>query len=52
MPGFSERNLYNIKRFYLFYNQDNKFLQQVVAKLENEENMIQLQVEPEYIGKV
>ena len=36
IQGFSERNLYNIKRFYLFYNQDDKILQQFVAKLENE----------------
>jgi predicted nuclease of restriction endonuclease-like (RecB) superfamily len=36
MQGFSERNLYNIKRFYLFYNQDDIILQQLVAKLENE----------------
>ncbi|MDR2970989.1 MAG: PDDEXK nuclease domain-containing protein [Bacteroidales bacterium] len=36
MKGFSERNLYNIKRFYLFYNQADKILQQVAAKLENE----------------
>ncbi|MDR0230581.1 MAG: DUF1016 N-terminal domain-containing protein [Dysgonamonadaceae bacterium] len=33
MQGFSERNLYNIKSFYLFYNQDNKFLQQLVAEI-------------------
>ena len=32
MKGFSERNLYNVKRFYLFYNQDNKILHQVGAK--------------------
>jgi predicted nuclease of restriction endonuclease-like (RecB) superfamily len=36
MKGFSERNLYNMKQFYLFYNQDNIILQQPVAKLENE----------------
>ncbi|MDR2207303.1 MAG: PDDEXK nuclease domain-containing protein [Flavobacteriaceae bacterium] len=35
MKGFSERNLYNMKQFYLFYSQDNTILQQVVAKLEN-----------------
>jgi len=46
MQGFSERNLYNIKRFYLFYNQDNEILQQVVAKLENE-NLPQLGAEIE-----
>ncbi|MDR1054237.1 MAG: DUF1016 N-terminal domain-containing protein, partial [Prevotellaceae bacterium] len=34
MSGFSERNLYSIKQFYLFYNQNNIILQQVVAKLE------------------
>lgn len=32
MKGFSVRNLYNIKRFYLFYNQENKFLHQVGAE--------------------
>ena len=36
MQGFSDRNLYNMKQFYLFYSQDDKILQQVVAKLENE----------------
>jgi len=35
MKGFSERNLYNIKQFYLFYNQDNTILHQVGAKLED-----------------
>lgn len=32
MQGFSERNLYNIKRFYLFYSQDKENLHQVGAK--------------------
>ena len=41
MQGFSERNLYNMKQFYLFYSQDEKILQQVVAKLEAE-NLHQL----------
>jgi len=36
MKGFSERNLYYIKQFYLFYIQDNTILQQLAAKLENE----------------
>jgi len=36
MQGFSERNLYHMKQFYLFYSQDDKILQQLVAKLENE----------------
>jgi predicted nuclease of restriction endonuclease-like (RecB) superfamily len=59
MKGFSERNLYYIKRFYLFYSQDNSIprqlggkienenLQQVVAKIqvtENKENIILQQV--------
>jgi len=35
MKGFSERNLYNIKQFYLFYSQDNTISPQVGAKLEN-----------------
>ncbi|MDR1115369.1 MAG: DUF1016 N-terminal domain-containing protein [Tannerella sp.] len=34
MSGFSESNLKYCKRFYLFYNQNNIILQQVVAKLE------------------
>ncbi|MDU1906703.1 MAG: PDDEXK nuclease domain-containing protein, partial [Dysgonomonas sp.] len=33
--GFSERNLYNIKQFYLFYSQDNTISHQVGAKLED-----------------
>jgi predicted nuclease of restriction endonuclease-like (RecB) superfamily len=32
MQGFSERNLYNIKRFYLFYSQDKENLHQLGAK--------------------
>jgi len=36
MQGFSKSNLYNMKQFYLFYSQDDKILQQLVAKLENE----------------
>jgi len=35
MKGFSERNLFNMKQFYLFYNQDNTISQQVVAELDN-----------------
>jgi len=35
MRGFSERNLYNMKRFYLFYSQDDKFLHQLGAELES-----------------
>lgn len=33
MQGFSERNLYNIKRFYLFYSQDKENLHQLGAKI-------------------
>jgi len=32
MKGFSWRNLYFMKQFYLFYSQDNTILKQVVAK--------------------
>jgi hypothetical protein len=32
MQGFSERNLYNVKRFYLFYSQDKENFHQVGAK--------------------
>jgi predicted nuclease of restriction endonuclease-like (RecB) superfamily len=56
MKGFSERNLYNIKRFYLFYSQNNIILQQLVAKLEtadfqpvyNGQNTIRPQVGDEF----
>ena len=44
MKGFSERNIYSMKQFYLFYSQDDKILQQVVAKLGNE-NLHQLGAE-------
>jgi len=33
--GFSKSNLYNIKQFYLFYNQDNTIFHQVGGKLES-----------------
>ena len=33
MKGFSYRNLYLIKQFYLFYNQDDIFMQQLVAQM-------------------
>ena len=36
MQGFSERNLYRMKKFYLFYNQSDKILPQLGAELENE----------------
>ena len=36
MKGFSERNLYRIKQFYLFYNKDDIILPQLGAELENE----------------
>jgi hypothetical protein len=35
MKGFSDRNLYRMKLFYLFYTQDDKFSPQLVAKSEN-----------------
>jgi len=43
LKGFSTRNLYNMKRFYLFYNQENlighqdgdQFLHQVGAKMQS-----------------
>jgi predicted nuclease of restriction endonuclease-like (RecB) superfamily len=35
MTGFSESNLKYAKRFYLFYTQDNKILQQVVEEKQN-----------------
>jgi len=35
MQGFSERNLYNMKQFYLFYSQDDKILPQLGAKLKS-----------------
>ncbi|MCL1826412.1 MAG: PDDEXK nuclease domain-containing protein [Candidatus Cloacimonetes bacterium] len=38
MSGFSARNLFYIKQFYLFYNQDNELLQQVVAEIPNQVN--------------
>jgi predicted nuclease of restriction endonuclease-like (RecB) superfamily len=41
MQGFSERNLYSMKQFYLFYSQDDKILHQVGAKL-GDENLHQL----------
>jgi hypothetical protein len=43
MQGFSERNLYRMKQFYLFYSQDDKILSQLgtkIQKTENEENTI------------
>ena len=36
MKGFSERNLYRIKQFYLFYNKDDIILPQLGTELENE----------------
>jgi predicted nuclease of restriction endonuclease-like (RecB) superfamily len=35
MQGFSKSNLYNMKKFYLFYNQENTIFQQVVGKKED-----------------
>jgi len=35
MKGFSERNLLNVKRFYLFYSQDNIIPHQVGAEIES-----------------
>ena len=35
MKGFSHRNLQYIRQWYLFYNQENTILQQVVAQLED-----------------
>lgn len=36
MKGFSRRNLYCIKQWYLFYNQDDIIVQQVVAQFGEE----------------
>lgn len=38
IKGFSRRNLFYIKRFYLFYNQDVIIVQQAVAQLHDSEN--------------
>ena len=35
MKGFSHRNLQYIRQWYLFYNQENTIVQQVVAQLED-----------------
>jgi hypothetical protein len=35
MQGFSKSNLYNMKKFYLFYSQEDTVFQQVVGKLDN-----------------
>jgi len=35
MRGFSKSNLYNMKKFYLFYSQEDTIFQQPVGKLEN-----------------
>jgi hypothetical protein len=35
MQGFSQRNIYYMKQFYLFYSQEDTILHQVGAKLEN-----------------
>ena len=35
MHGFSKSNLYNMKKFYLFYSQDSTSFQQLVGKLDN-----------------
>jgi predicted nuclease of restriction endonuclease-like (RecB) superfamily len=35
MQGFSKSNLYNMKKFYLFYSQNNTIFQQLVGKKED-----------------
>jgi hypothetical protein len=59
MKGFSEKNLYSIKQFYLFYNHDSIISHQVGAnvKLSNNERIeilpqVREEFEPEYIGKL
>ncbi len=42
--GFSQSNLYSMKQFYLFYNQYDTILQQLVGKLEKDSNPIFHQV--------
>jgi len=43
MKGFSEQNLYNIKRFYSFYNQDDTIFHQAGGKLHPQgENKLQI----------
>ena len=46
MQGFSERNLYLIKQFYSFYNQEDIILHQVGAEL-GDENLHQVGAEKE-----
>ncbi len=36
LTGFSKSNLYAMKQFYMFYNQDNTIFQQLAGKLEPE----------------
>jgi hypothetical protein len=40
IQGSSERNLYSMKQFYLFYSQDNKILHQLGAKIQVSKNKI------------
>lgn len=42
MKGFSPRNLWYIRKWYLFYNQINAILHQAGAELENKSNSSQL----------
>jgi site-specific recombinase XerD len=37
MKGFSKRNLETIRKWYLFYNQEDIIAQQLVAQLKNKE---------------
>jgi len=44
IQGFSERNLFYTKKFYSFYNQEDKILQQLVAVLSDKQMPIVQQV--------
>ena len=47
--GLTERNLYYCKKFYLLYNQENIILPQVVAELEDKN---QIQIFPQVGGQM
>lgn len=50
--GFSSRNLWYIKQWYLFYSQSDTILQQLVAELQNHENEIPQQLVADFPGAI
>jgi len=52
LKGFSKSNLYYMKQFYLFYNQENLIFHQLGGKLESKSNLHQVGAKMQFLALI